>query len=69
MEQENQNQIPPEGLTEANVLKVPEVGLTSMLMAELRALVKEPKYDHLATSELIGVLEMLKFEYLYRWME
>lgn len=52
-----------------NVIEVPEIGLTSQMMDEIRSLVAEPKYDHMTTSELVGVLEMLKTEYMLKWLQ
>lgn len=33
------------------------------LMNEIRALVNEPKYDHMTIATVIGVLEMTKLHY------
>lgn len=52
-----------------NIIEVPEIGLTSQLMDEIRAVIADHKYDHVTTSEVTGVLEMLKFEYMIRWSE
>lgn len=55
--------------TESNIIEVPEIGLTSQMMDEIRAVIANTKYDHVTTSEVTGVLEMLKWEYLLRWSE
>lgn len=40
--------------------------LSQQLMDELREVVKQDKYDYLHDSTLVGVLEMLKWEYIQR---
>jgi len=52
-----------------NTVAPPEFAATSQLLDELRELIAQPRYDHLTVSELCGVLEMLKFEYLNKWDE
>ena len=37
--------------------------MSSELMDEIRALINSPKYDHMTTATVIGVLEMTKFHY------
>jgi hypothetical protein len=66
MEQESKEEVPQTGVS--NILEIPEVGLSTRLMREIREAVAKPEYDHLSTSELIGVLEMLKHEYLCKWL-
>lgn len=34
------------------------------LLDELRAVINAPKYDHMTTATVIGVLEMVKLHYL-----
>ena len=53
----------------AKIIQVPELGLITQLLEELRKLIACPKYDEVTVSELVGALEMLKFEYLARWNE
>lgn len=51
------------------ILCPPEFGNSSRLLDELRALISDPKYDHLAVSELLGVLDMVHAEYLKKWLD
>jgi hypothetical protein len=45
-------------------IAVTQEHLSQQLMDELRAVVKQDKYDYLYDSTLVGVLEMLKWEYI-----
>lgn len=55
-------------MSEENVvLHPPEIGVVTMLMQDLRSVINDPKYDRLTVSELVGALEMIKIEYLYKW--
>jgi len=51
----------------SNVIDPPEMRASSQLLEELRQIIADPKYDNLSVSELIGVLEMVKFEHLKKW--
>jgi len=53
---------------DASILTPPEFGAASQLLDEIRALINQPKYDHLAVSELLGVLQMVHGEYLHKWL-
>lgn len=54
--------------SEPNVVRVPELGLTTQLMNELRELISANKYDELTVAELTGVLELIKLEYAMNWV-
>jgi len=56
-------------LIKENVLEPPEFVAVSQLLDELREVIGQPRYDHLTVSQLCGMLEMLKFEYLMKWHE
>lgn len=55
-------------MAEDIVVKVPEFGLTSQFMDELRTLINADKYDHMTVAELTGALELIKLEYAVRWI-
>lgn len=52
-----------------NIIDPPEFEQTSRLLDELRAVIKHEKYDHLPVTRLVGVLELLKAEYIASWMK
>jgi hypothetical protein len=52
---------------EGKIVEAPEFSDVTQLMQALRAVIAEPKYDHITVSELTGAFEMLKFEYLASW--
>lgn len=51
-----------------NIVRVPELGLTSQLIEELRKVINAEKYDELSVTELAGVLELIKLEYTVKWL-
>ena len=50
-----------------DVLEPPEFRTSSQLLDELRKVISESRYDNISVSELVGVLEMIKFETLTKW--
>ena len=55
-------------MTKVQTLKiaVTQEHLSQQLMDELREVVNQDKYGYLYDSTLVGVLEMLKWEYIQR---
>ena len=53
-------------MTKVSILKiaVTQEHLSQQLMDELREVVMQDKYGYLHDSTLVGVLEMLKWEYI-----
>ena len=50
-----------------SIIQTDEFLCSSQLLEELRSVINQPRFDHITVSELVGVLEMLQFEYLSRW--
>jgi hypothetical protein len=51
------------------IVEIPELGLSSQILDEIRAVIASPKYDKLKTTELLGALELIKLEYSIEWIQ
>lgn len=51
------------------IIDAPELGIASQFLDEIRAVISNPKYDHLKLTELLGALDLIKFEHSLEWIQ